>query len=142
VTDDEYVQEHFLTGGLSRQLEASRRLIWPLAAVPLGVFRVRPVTSAACSALRACVIRATDVARKVIAPIRPPPTLFGSVNATSLKVSGVHVFSAVDFLGTPGTKSVVLSDQGRSTYEKLVIAGGRGVGQAPPTARPPVKICS
>jgi hypothetical protein len=54
----------------------------------------------------------------VIAPIRPPPTLFGSVNATRLKVSGVHVFSAVDFLGTPGTKSVVLSDQGRSTYQK------------------------
>src|SRR4030081_2836373 len=36
----------------------------------------------------------------------------GSVNATNLKVSGVHVFSAGDFLGAPGTESVVLSDQG------------------------------
>jgi nitrite reductase (NADH) large subunit len=52
----------------------------------------------------------------------------GSVNATNLKVSGVHVFSAGDFLGAPGTESVVLSDQGLGTYRKLVIAGGRVVG--------------
>src|SRR3981081_1847641 len=39
----------------------------------------------------------------------------GSVNATNLKVSGVHVFSAGDFLGEPGTESVVLSDQGLGT---------------------------
>jgi nitrite reductase (NADH) large subunit len=50
------------------------------------------------------------------------------VNATNLKVSGVHVFSAGDFLGAPGTESVVLSDQGLGTYRKLVIAGGRVVG--------------
>src|SRR3982074_3179481 len=52
----------------------------------------------------------------------------GSVNATNLKVSGVHVFSAGDFLGAPGTESVVLSDQGLGAYRKLVIAGGRVVG--------------
>jgi nitrite reductase (NADH) large subunit len=52
----------------------------------------------------------------------------GSVNATNLKVSGVHVFSAGDFLGAPGTESIVLSDQGLGTYRKLVIAGGRVVG--------------
>src|SRR3979490_1777321 len=52
----------------------------------------------------------------------------GSVNATKRKVSGVHVFSAGDFLGAPGTESVVLSDQGLGTYRKLVIAGGRVVG--------------
>src|ERR1700758_3647356 len=52
----------------------------------------------------------------------------GSVNATNLKVSGVHVFSAGDFLGAPGTESVVLSDQGLGTYRKLVIADGRVVG--------------
>ena len=52
----------------------------------------------------------------------------GSVNATNLKVSGVHVFSAGDVLGAPGTESVVLSDQGLGTYRKLVIAGGRVVG--------------
>ena len=52
----------------------------------------------------------------------------GSVNATNLKVSGVHVFSAGDFLGAPGTESVVLSDQGLGTYRKLAIAGGRVVG--------------
>jgi nitrite reductase (NADH) large subunit len=52
----------------------------------------------------------------------------GSVNATNLKVSGVQVFSAGDFLGAPGTESIVLSDQGRGAYRKLVIADGRMVG--------------
>jgi nitrite reductase (NADH) large subunit len=52
----------------------------------------------------------------------------GSVNATNLKVSGVHVFSAGDFLGAPGTESIVLSDAGLGSYKKLVVAGGRLVG--------------
>jgi nitrite reductase (NADH) large subunit len=52
----------------------------------------------------------------------------GSVNATNLKVSGVHVFSAGDFLGAPGTESIVLSDRGLGTYRKLVITEGRLVG--------------
>jgi nitrite reductase [NAD(P)H] large subunit len=52
----------------------------------------------------------------------------GSINATNLKVSGVHVFSAGDFLGAPGTEAIVLSDQGLGTYRKLVIADGRLVG--------------
>ena len=49
----------------------------------------------------------------------------GSVNATNLKVSGVHVFSAGDFLGAAGTESIVLTDPGLGTYKKLVIADGR-----------------
>ena len=36
-------------------------------------------------------------------------TYGGSVNATNLKVSGVHVFSAGDFLGAAGTESIVFS---------------------------------
>jgi nitrite reductase (NADH) large subunit len=52
----------------------------------------------------------------------------GSVNATNLKVSSVHVFSAGDFLGAPGTESIVLSDRGLGTYRKLVIAEGCVVG--------------
>jgi nitrite reductase (NADH) large subunit len=52
----------------------------------------------------------------------------GSVNATNLKVSGVHVFSAGDFLGSAGTESIVLFDPGLDTYKKLVVAGGRVVG--------------
>jgi nitrite reductase (NADH) large subunit len=55
-------------------------------------------------------------------------TYTGSVNATNLKVSGVHVFSAGDFLGAPGTESVVLADAGLGTYRKLVIQGERLVG--------------
>jgi nitrite reductase (NADH) large subunit len=52
----------------------------------------------------------------------------GSVNATNLKVSGVHVFSAGDFLGGPGTESIVLADAGLGVYRKLVVAGDRLVG--------------
>jgi nitrite reductase [NAD(P)H] large subunit len=52
----------------------------------------------------------------------------GSVNATNLKVSGVHVFSAGDFLGAPGTESLTLADSGLGTYRKLVIEGERLVG--------------
>jgi nitrite reductase (NADH) large subunit len=52
----------------------------------------------------------------------------GSVLATNLKVSGVNVFSAGDFLGAPGTEQIVLSDPGLGSYKKLVIAGGRLIG--------------
>jgi len=52
----------------------------------------------------------------------------GSVLATNLKVSGVNVFSAGDFLGRPGTEQVVLRDHGLGVYRKLVIAQDRLVG--------------
>jgi nitrite reductase [NAD(P)H] large subunit len=52
----------------------------------------------------------------------------GSVNATNLKVSGVQVFSAGDFIGATGTESIVLADPGLGIYRKLVIAGGRLAG--------------
>jgi nitrite reductase (NADH) large subunit len=52
----------------------------------------------------------------------------GSVLAANLKVSGVNVFSAGDFLGAPGTEQLVFSDPGLGTYKKLVIAGGRLIG--------------
>jgi len=52
----------------------------------------------------------------------------GSVLATNLKVSGVNVFSAGDFLGAPGTEPIVLSDSGLGTYKKLVVTNGRLAG--------------
>lgn len=52
----------------------------------------------------------------------------GSVLATNLKVSGVSVFSAGDFIGAPGTESIVLSDPGFGSYKKLVVKDGRLVG--------------
>ena len=57
-----------------------------------------------------------------------PAAYGGSVLATNLKVSGVNVFSAGDFLGAPGTEQIVLSDAGLGTYKKLVIAKDRLVG--------------
>jgi nitrite reductase (NADH) large subunit len=53
----------------------------------------------------------------------------GSVLATNLKVSGVNVFSAGDFLAaTVGADEIVLSDPGVGVYKKLVIADGRLIG--------------
>lgn len=52
----------------------------------------------------------------------------GSVLATNLKVSGVSVFSAGDFLGSAGTEQIILSDPGLKSYKKLVIAEGKLVG--------------
>jgi nitrite reductase (NADH) large subunit len=52
----------------------------------------------------------------------------GSVLATNLKVSGVAVFSAGDFLGRDGCETITLSDRGLNVYKKLVIAAGRLAG--------------
>src|SRR5205807_3464959 len=52
----------------------------------------------------------------------------GSVVATNLKVSGVSVFSAGDFIGEGGSEAIVLSDIKHGTYKKLVIANGRLTG--------------
>jgi nitrite reductase (NADH) large subunit len=48
----------------------------------------------------------------------------GSVIATNLKVSGVAVFSAGDFIGEGGSEAIVLSDVRHGTYKKLVISDG------------------
>jgi nitrite reductase (NADH) large subunit len=52
----------------------------------------------------------------------------GSVVSTNLKVSGVGVFSAGDFIGADGSEAIVLSDTKRGTYKKLVIADGKLTG--------------
>jgi nitrite reductase (NADH) large subunit len=52
----------------------------------------------------------------------------GSVVATNLKVSGVSVFSAGDFVGTEGSETILLSDVRHGTYKKLVISEGRLAG--------------
>ena len=52
----------------------------------------------------------------------------GSIVATNLKVSGVSVFSAGDFIGGEGSESIVLTDINHGTYKKLVIADGRLTG--------------
>jgi nitrite reductase (NADH) large subunit len=52
----------------------------------------------------------------------------GSVVSTNLKVSGVSVFSAGDFLGEGGSEAILLSDIKRGTYKKLVVADGRLTG--------------
>lgn len=57
-----------------------------------------------------------------------PAAYQGSVVSTNLKVSGVSVFSAGDFIGADGSESLVLTDRRRGTYKKLVITEGRLTG--------------
>jgi len=52
----------------------------------------------------------------------------GSVVATNLKVSGVNVFSAGDFIGAEGSETIVLSDVSGGAYKKMVISDGRLTG--------------
>ncbi len=52
----------------------------------------------------------------------------GMVLATNLKVSGVPVFSAGDFIGAEGTQCAVLENRSSGIYRKLVYAGPNLVG--------------
>jgi nitrite reductase (NADH) large subunit len=52
----------------------------------------------------------------------------GSVLSTNLKVSGVNVFSAGNFIGAEGADEIVLCDPGIGVYKKFVIADGRLAG--------------
>ena len=57
-----------------------------------------------------------------------PARYEGSLLATNLKVSGVNVFSAGDFLGTPDSETIVLTDPDHGIYRKLVVEDGRLTG--------------
>ena len=48
-------------------------------------------------------------------------TYDGSVTSTKLKVTGIDLFSAGDFIGGEGTETITLSDPIGSVYKKLVI---------------------
>ncbi|MFG1421590.1 NAD(P)/FAD-dependent oxidoreductase [Roseixanthobacter liquoris] len=52
----------------------------------------------------------------------------GSAVATNLKVSGVHVFSAGDVTGGPGTEDIVLTDRAHGIYRRLIVKDGLLIG--------------
>ena len=52
----------------------------------------------------------------------------GSVSSTKLKVTGIDLFSAGDFMGGEGTEEIVLSDPAGGLYKKLVSRDDRLVG--------------
>jgi nitrite reductase (NADH) large subunit len=57
-----------------------------------------------------------------------PASYSGSVVATNLKVSGVNVFSAGDFMGGEGGEAIIWADPAMGMYKKLVIAKDRLAG--------------
>lgn len=52
----------------------------------------------------------------------------GSVTSTKLKVTGIDVFSAGDFMGGEGTEDIVFSDPGVGVYKRVVIKDDKIVG--------------
>ncbi|MGQ0699808.1 MAG: NAD(P)/FAD-dependent oxidoreductase [Panacagrimonas sp.] len=52
----------------------------------------------------------------------------GSVTSTKLKVTGIDLFSAGDFLGGADTEDLVFRDPKRGVYKRLVLKGSRVVG--------------
>lgn len=52
----------------------------------------------------------------------------GSVTSTKLKVTGIDLFSAGDFIGGPDTEDLVFRDPRRGVYKRLVLRGGYVVG--------------
>ena len=52
----------------------------------------------------------------------------GSLTSTKLKVTGIDLFSAGDFMGGEGTEEIVMSDPSGGVYKKLVIRDDRLVG--------------
>ncbi len=52
----------------------------------------------------------------------------GSVTSTKLKVTGIDLFSAGDFIGGDGTESILYSDPVGGVYKKLVLKDNKLVG--------------
>jgi len=52
----------------------------------------------------------------------------GSVTSTKLKVTGLDLFSAGDFMGGPDTEDILFSDPSAGIYKKLVLKGNKLVG--------------
>jgi nitrite reductase (NADH) large subunit len=63
----------------------------------------------------------------------------GSVTSTKLKVTGIDVFSAGDFMGGPGTEEIVLHDRQGGVYKRscsrTTASSARCCTATPPTAR-------
>ncbi|MCO6411819.1 MAG: NAD(P)/FAD-dependent oxidoreductase [Thiogranum sp.] len=49
----------------------------------------------------------------------------GSLTSTKLKVTGIDLFSAGDFIGDESTQDLVLQDPGRGLYKKVVLSNNR-----------------
>ncbi len=57
-----------------------------------------------------------------------PSGYTGSVTSTKLKVSGIDVFSAGDFMGGEGCEDIVLRDAARGIYKRVIVRDDRLVG--------------
>ena len=52
----------------------------------------------------------------------------GSMTSTKLKVTGIDLFSAGNFMGGEGLEEIVFQDVGRGAYKKLVLQGNKLAG--------------
>ncbi|MEG3640995.1 nitrite reductase large subunit NirB [Magnetococcus sp. PR-3] len=63
-----------------------------------------------------------------LAGVEEPVTYTGSTTSTRLKVTGVDLFSAGDFLGDEQTDEILFQDFNQRVYKKLVVRGDTLVG--------------
>jgi nitrite reductase (NADH) large subunit len=52
----------------------------------------------------------------------------GSLTSTQLKVTGIDLFSAGDFIGGPNSEALVMKDTKRGIYKRVVIENNRIIG--------------
>jgi len=59
-----------------------------------------------------------------------PSGYTGSVTSTKLKVSGIDLFSAGDFSGGDGAEDIVMRDEARGIYKRVIVKDDRLIGAA------------
>ncbi|PEQ12407.1 nitrite reductase large subunit [Novosphingobium sp. PC22D] len=75
-----------------------------------------------------------DMCRSLADYVTEAPTGFeGTVTSTKLKVSGIDLFSAGDFSGSPGPdgelcEDIVMRDASRGVYKRVVVRDGKLIG--------------
>lgn len=79
-----------------------------------------------CPGLVAPIFEQARIAAEILAG--RAATYAGSIEATSLKVTGINVYSAGDFAPGGGRHSMWLRDAARGVYRRLVVEGDRLVG--------------
>ena len=80
------------------------------------------VDGACCGLVEPAYRQAETLARRL--SDKESPAYEADIAATNLKVSGLPVFSAGDFLGSEGTSQILLRDRGAGLYKKLILRDG------------------
>jgi nitrite reductase (NADH) large subunit len=104
---------------VSEGLETSRKDVYAIG-------ECAEVQGECCGLVEPAYAQADILARRLCG--NDTATYVPSATAAKLKVSGLPVFSAGNFLGGEGTSAILLTDKTQSLYKKLVVRDGLLVG--------------